>query len=268
MCEPLSILAGVSAVSGIAGTVTSTIAGNKQTKAANIQATANNAANAENYVDQTNYNDDVWEQDIEYGYKTLAYEQDAVARQSQWAGEAVKTVQQNTQVNMGQAILRSVQQNMADTLGVITANANAEAKQSSLQAGADGRGVQGNSVDSIIQDVQTQNNEDAAVMQLNRSAQNQQARIDVASAKASGDSSLASIQGQYRIYQPQTPIREAAPVGMAAVQQQQGTSALGTALTIGGQVAQGAGNVVGAYSKSTGIPVNQVVSSLASKIGL
>ena len=259
MCEPMSIIAGVSAVSSIAGTVASNAA-------ANNQAASANAANASNYVAETNYNDDAWEQDIDYGYQTLAYDKDAVQRQSQWAGQAVATVEQNTKVNMGQAILHSVQQNMAYTLRVITANSQAAAKQGGFQAGADGRGVQGNSVQAIVQDVSTQNNEDTAVRQLNRSAQNHHARIDGSTANASVDSSLASLQGQYKIYQPSTPIREAAPAGVAAVQQ--GTSGLGEALTIGGQVASGAGNVVSAYSKATGTPVNTIVSNLASKIGL
>jgi hypothetical protein len=209
----------VAATASVGSAVAGGIASNDAADAANANAAAQDRFNEQTYETQLAYQkkleayqDDTWQQDVDFATKTLAYQENEFNRQEVWAGDATKAVVTNEANAENQQLLKTVQQNVALSLQESDVMKQAQGGEASAATGAAGRNVTGNSVDQVIQDVARQGGEAHTVLEMNRSASNQQALQDLLGVKASGDAQLTGIGSNIHTYSPSTPIRTPQPL--------------------------------------------------------
>ena len=207
MCFPLVIAAAAVAVSA-----TAAYASNQQAnRAAGRQADYNRAVEAQQRdyrVQVMDYQNQTWQQDLDYAGDMLEWSQQEFARQGQAVERAQTAIEKNTIAATGQLLVRQVEEDMS----VIAQGLDARrtGKQARAQLAAQDRGVEGNSIDAILGDVTRQEGEALNVMAMNRSASLRAINRQVIAADAQGDQQLASIG--IKTYGPATSIRSPAPV--------------------------------------------------------
>lgn len=276
MCVPLLAVAAVTIAStavSMAQTAAQQSAARKNAQRAASQA--NDASYKQSGADYANqeatmrWQDDTWQQDIDFANQTLSYQGREFAKQADYVAEAGQDVIDNTNREMAQTLLKTVQQNIAATLQVAGVNRDAAKTRATAQVQADARGVQGQSVDAIIDDVSRQQGQAVSVMEMNRSAANQQARIDLEAVKAAGDTQLGQLAGSVKVYSPSTPIRAPSPVGGTAsptVVQPAEQSGLGNTLAIVGAGINGAVSGFNAGTTLTGMTSKEAIGGFRSAL--
>lgn len=206
------------------------------------------------------YQNEVWKQDIEYANDMLAWSEGEWDRQTRYDIRNRQAIEKNTLAGIGQVLLRQVEEDMAVVMqGMETRRTGQQARG---QIAARDRGVEGNSVDAILQDVARQEGEALNVMAMNRSATTRQLNREAIALDAQGDQSLASLQlktyapnAQIRMPSPVSPVNPAAPVA------QPSSAAMITGMA--GSVMQGVTN----YSSWSGQKVSDTASDLGTWLG-
>ena len=182
---------------------------------------------------------DTWEQDIKHAGDTLAWAEQEWTRQERAADKAVRAVEKNTLAATGQLLIRQVEEDIAvvaEGMGVRRTGTVARASRSAVD-----RGVEGNSVDAIINDVSRQEGEALNVMAMNRAAGLRQLNREIIAADAQGDQALANIA--VKTFAPQTPVRQPGVLGsVAPAAPVQGPSTGQLIGQVAGAVVQGVSN--------------------------
>lgn len=259
MCDVTAL-----AVATVAVSATSAVASHSaQGKAASAQRKYNGEVAALQMSDRVlklQEQNDTWEQDIKHAGDTLAYAEAEWVRQERAADKAVKAVEKNTLAATGQLLIRQVEEDIAvvaEGMGVRRIGTVARASRAALD-----RGVEGNSVEAIINDVSRQEGEALNVMAMNRSAGRRQLNRQIIEADAQGDQALANIG--VRTFAPQTPIRQPGVLGSIAPSAPvQGPSTGQLIGQIGGAVVQGVQN----HAAWNGKTVKDTVDSARTWIG-
>lgn len=203
---------------------------------------------------------DTWEQDIKHAGDTLAWAEGEWVRQERAADKAVRAVEKNTLAATGQLLIRQVEEDIATVAQGMDARRTGTVARASRSA-VD-RGVEGNSVDGILNDVFRQEGEAVNVMAMNRAAGLRQINRQIIEADAQGDQQLANIA--VRTFAPQTPIRQPGVLGsVAPAAPVQGPSTGQLIGNIAGAVVQGVGN----YSSWNGQTVKDTVDGARTWIG-
>ncbi|MGV2979853.1 hypothetical protein ACERNI_06540 [Camelimonas sp. ID_303_24] len=211
-------------------------------------------AQAEEYRGQLiQYQNDVYQQDIDYGFTYLNYQKGEFDRQVNYLDQSSKIIEKGRTAQYGTLLLRQVEEGIANMMGVDDLNRQARKTQAGADAYAADKGIEGISVDQIIGDVARQQGEAVTVMEMNRSATMRQLGLEMQGVKAQADSSLMNLQmktynptTQIRKPQPVNPVQPSAPVPMPS----------NGALTAGI-----AGSLIGGvtnYSKWSGTPMNDL----------
>lgn len=205
------VIAGIAAV-GVAVSAAGTAANySAQRNAAGKQSAYNAKVQLQQTVDTVaakQYQNEVWEQDLAYSKDVLTWAQGEFERNARYTTEAAKAVEKNTLAATGQLLLRQVGEDMGVILnGLDTRTRGSQARG---QIAAKDRGVEGNSVEAIINDVSRQEGEALNVMAMNRSASLRQINRQIIEADAQGDQQLASLS--VKTYAPQQQVRSPAPV--------------------------------------------------------
>lgn len=137
-----------------------------------------------------------------------------------------------------------------------------QGQQARAKVRAQDRGVEGNSVEAIIQDVTRQEGEVLNVMAMNRSASIRQLNREAQAIDATGDQQLSSIQlktfapqAQIRTPTPVNPVNPAAPVATPS-----------SASLITGLAGSALGGLTN-YSTFSGQKVSDTVSDLGKWVG-
>lgn len=247
-------------------------------KAAGDAAETTNAASIKNakasYANQEDtmrWQDTTWQQDIDFATQNLDYEQKEFAKQAGYVADTGKAILTNEGAAMAATALATVQKNIAVTLKEADLGTSAAQARATAQVGADGRGVSGNSVNAIIDDVSRQQGEATSTMELNRSAINQQARLDIQGQKAAGDTQIGELAASVKVYSPSTPIRTPGPVGNTVsptILQPAEQSGLANSLAIGAAGIQGAATGFNTFNTLSGSTSKETVGAVGSFLGI
>jgi hypothetical protein len=259
MCDVIVV-----AAVGVAVTAGSAVASHsQQSHAAQKQKTYNRVTQASNEqfrLDTMEYQNEVWADDIKYSEDMLAWAEGEWNRQVEYAGRAQEAVEKNTLAATGQLLIRQVEEDMAVIAqGAETRRTGTVAR---AQIEARDRGVEGNSVEAIINDVTRQEGEALNVMAMNRSSSIRSINNALIAADAQGDQSLASIQlktyapsQQIKTPTPINPVNPAAPVAGANV----GALVTGFAGAVQGGISN--------YSQMTQQPTHETYSQAGAWVG-
>jgi hypothetical protein len=254
----------VAAVAGVAIAGAAAYSQNQaQKKAANAQSSYNRQVSetqAEYRLESMEYQNEVWAQDVDYARDSLSWAEQEWDRQERYANRAMQAIEKNTLAATGQLLLRQVEEDMA----VIMQGQDQRRAGQVARAGiaVRDRGVEGNSVDAIINDVSRQEGEVLNVMAMNRAASLRAINRQVIEADARGDQQLSSIQ--LKTYNPASPIRTPAPINPV------NPAAPVAGPSTGAMVAQMAGGVVQGfanYSNWSGSDMKTTMSDAGNWIG-
>ena len=275
MCEPVTIIAGVGMAVSAAATMAQQSTAAKNAKnaasAANAASLKQSSAEYKNQENTMRWQDETWQQDINFATQNLDYQTREFAKQTAYVKEAGTAIVKNEDGNLAQLALRSVQQNIATSLQEANTNTAAAEAGATAQVSADKRGVSGNSVNAIIDDVHRKQGQTIDVMEMNRSAMMGQTMVDMTAAKAAADSQLGQLQGSVKTFAPSTPIRTPQPVGTVqspTLVAPAERSALGDALAIGGSAIQGGLTAFNTYNTVTGQTAVQGAGQIKSSLGI
>lgn len=190
---------------------------------AQSSANAKNAAAQAAYNEQTfrnqiedrnraiAYAEEIFAQDLSFSYETLDYQRSEFARQERVLDRNRDAIQKNTDWSIGGILMRQLEEDMASTLQELGIGRQAGSQRGTAQVSASARGVEGHSVDAIIQDVTRQEGEAMNVLALNRSATSRALTRQVIEARTSGTQQMMGQQAQ--TYAPSTPLRVMGPMG-------------------------------------------------------
>lgn len=169
----------------------------------------------------TRYQGVVYKQEIKYGHQVLDWQKSEFARQGEMVEKAQANVNKNLLNNYATLLQRQVEEHMAAAFDIENTERQARKLRASAQVTADARGVEGNSVESVINDVSRQAGEATHILELNRSATMRQLNLEMMGLKASADQALYNIPIQtygprepLHPPQPISPTKPAAPVAM------------------------------------------------------
>jgi uncharacterized protein YeaO (DUF488 family) len=252
MCDVIAVAAAGVAVSA-GGAVASYSA---QNSAAGAQRAYNNQVMIQQASDRAvamHYQNEVWEQDIAYSKDMLAWAETEFERQTRYVDRAAAAIEKNTIAATGQLLLRQVEEDIA----VIAQSIDTRTRGSQVRGAlaARDRGVEGNSVEAIVNDVMRQEGEVLNVMAMNRSASLRAINRQIIEADVQGDQQLANLA--LKTYAPSQQIRSPAPINsvMPAAPVQGGN--VGQLVTgLAGAVTSGFNN----YSAMSGLPLDKTVS--------
>ena len=208
MCEPLSLItAAVTVASTAASMAAASSQQAAQKKAAGDAAfSQNEAAIKQEAVEYQNqeatmrYQDETWQQDIDFATQTLNYQAKEFIKQGDYVAKAGTAIDQNENAQFGQVALQTIQKNIAISLNEANTNTSAAQARATEQVKADARGVSGNTVDAIIDDVSRQQGQAISVMEMNRAGINAESMVDMAAVKAGADTSLGQLQASVKTY--------------------------------------------------------------------
>jgi hypothetical protein len=207
MCWPVVI-----AAAGVAVAAGSAVASYSQGQSAQKKQESYNRqmsqTAAEHRLEVMEYQNEVWEQDVSYAQDMLSWAEQEWGRQERYADRAFQAVEKNTLAATGQLLLRQVEEDMAVIMQGQDQRRAGQVARAAIAVRD--RGVEGNSVDAIINDVSRQEGEVLNVMAMNRAASLRAINRQIIEADAQGDQQLASIQ--LKTYAPSTQIRTPAPV--------------------------------------------------------
>lgn len=259
MCEPVTILAGASMAISAAGAVSSYMGADKASSEQAKYGVQTQITNMKDRVETIAYQNQVYAQDIQYANDMLEWSKGEWDRQVEYHKAASKAVEKNTLAQVGQVMLRQVEEDMSTILQGTEVRKQGTAARAQIAARSGDRGVEGNSVDAILHDVTRQEGEVLSVQDMNRSATQRQLNREAISIDAQGDQQLANLS--LKTYSPQAQVRTPGPVGQVqSAAPVMGPSTGGLVTQLAGSVAQGVSN----YSAMSGQTVNQTLKQAGS----
>lgn len=165
-------------------------------------------------VDMYKYGTEVYKQDIKFGNEVLEYQKTEFDRQGRMIEKAREGLEKNYVRKVGQLLQRQVEEEMALAFQDDSIGRQGRDARGTAIVEADKRGVEGKSVDAVLDNVSRQEGEATTIIDLNRQAGRQQAMWDALGLKAETDERLYSLQVQ--TYNPSTPIQTPGPAGAVA----------------------------------------------------
>lgn len=235
------ILAGATLALGATQAVMGAQAGAAAAKAQQRQQDTQARAQIADRLRAIEYAEEQFTRDMSFAQETLDYSQTEFSRQKKVVERGRETVQRNTSDDVAAVLIRQVEEDMALILSGRETSRAATSGRATLRAQAGDRGVEGNSVDAIIQDVTRQEGEALNVQAMNRSASDRMLTRQAITTRAQGTQQMMGMGVQTMA--PQSQVRVAAP--MASIVQQAPVARPNTTL----QMAMGIGNAaVGAFN--------------------
>lgn len=190
--------------------------------------------------------------DMSFAQETLDYSQTEFSRQTKVVERGRETVQRNTSDEVSAVLARQIEEDMALILGARETSRAATSASATLRAQAGDRGVEGNSVEAIIQDVSRQEGEALNVQAMNRSASDRMLTRQAIATRAQGTQAMFNIGVQTMA--PQSQVRVAAP--MASIVQQAPVARPNTGLAMALGIGNAAVGAFNSYSRLAG-PADQ-----------
>lgn len=259
MCEPVTIIAGASMAISAASAVAAHQGQEAAASASSKAGVAGQIANMQDRSATLAYQNQTYAQDIAYANDMLEWSQKEWNRQLAYYGEAARAVEKNTLAQVGQVMLRQVEEDMSTILQGTEVRKQGTVARASMAARNADRGVEGNSVDAILNDVTRQEGEVLSVQEMNRSATQRQLNREAIAIDAQGDQNIANLS--VKTFAPSTQIRT--PGTVASVQQAapvMGPNTAGLVTGLAGAVATGVSN----YSAMNGQTNAQTIKQAGS----
>ena len=198
MCELGTIIAaGTTIASTFVKTKAATEAYDTQKYDAVIQQSYlyQKQATEEKYrTDLMEYQNTTYKQDIEYGGKLLDYQKTEFARQQGTINRARDGYEKNYFAKVGALLQRQVEETMATAFGDQDAAEEGAAARAKAQVGADVRGVSGNSVDAVRNDISRKEGDTRSTNALNGEATQRQLMLQAMGLHAEEVQSLYGLQ--------------------------------------------------------------------------
>lgn len=242
------IAAGVTAAVGVASTAASLSAQSDQANAQNKANNANTRAGIEDRHRAITYAEEVFEADRQFAYENLDFQKEEFTRQNEKIVQGRETIARNTSENIAAILTRQIEEDMAVILGAAETRRAGASMRGTIGASNADRGVEGHSVDAVLQDVFRQEGEAMTVMAMNRSATDRVLTNQAIAARAQGTQQMMDMPVQ--TFGPQQRLRTMGTMGSVPVQAQvQGPNVgMGMALGIGNAAVSG----FNAYNSWTG----------------
>lgn len=198
----------------IAGSIMGHQAATKQAYQQRLYNAQVNAQNERYRAELIAHQNVVYKQNIDYGGQVLDWKKSEFARQEDMVERAQDGIQKNLFTQYATALQRQVEEQIAGAFQMDTVSRQAQKQRASAQVAADRKGVEGNSIESLIDDVWRQQGDAHAVLELNKSATMRQLNLEMMGLKANADQALYNIPIQ--TYGPSAPIQAPSPVSPVA----------------------------------------------------
>jgi len=207
MCDPISLaLTGTQIIGSI-----SAYQGQKQAAEDQNRYNAQVTDLQNQYRNQLlHYNNEVFRAELDYFGEMLDYQQAEFDRQREYVEASQDAINRNYFNQLATLLTRQVEEAMATAFGIETIERQARRERATARAAAGERGVEGNSVEAILNDVSRQQGEAVYMMRLNQQAMDRQLMLEAMGLKAQADSALNNIP--IRTFQPIAPPTAPAPV--------------------------------------------------------
>ncbi|MCV9936120.1 hypothetical protein OIU35_07065 [Boseaceae bacterium BT-24-1] len=156
------------------------------------------------------YQNVVYQQDVDHGHKQLDYQESEFKRQDTLVTNARESIQRNLFAQYATLLQRAVEENMSTTFQTVQNDKSVVAARAKGQVTADARGVEGSSVEQLMNDISRERGDNETILQLNRSATARQLNLEALGLKASADQQLYNLPIQ--TFQPAGPINPPSPI--------------------------------------------------------
>lgn len=156
------------------------------------------------------YQNVVYQQEVDYGGKMLDYQKGEFSRQEAFQEKAVQSVQKNLFAQYATLLQRAVEEDMSNSFDVMSNDKATMAARAKGQVVADARGIEGSTVEQLINDASRQGGENDTILALNRSATARQLNLEAMGLKASADQQIYNLPVQ--TFQPMAPLNPPQPV--------------------------------------------------------
>jgi type II secretory pathway pseudopilin PulG len=207
-------IVAAAAVVGTAASIGGSIMGfQAQNKAAWEQRAYNMKVEAqqERYrAELIEYQNVVYQGEVDHGHKLLDYSEGEFSRQAKFRDNAAESIQKNLFAQYATIFQRAIEENIASAFDVRAVAKEGQAVRAKARAAADSKGVEGASVEAIIDDVSRQEGENRVLLEMNRSATQRQLHLEAMGLKASADQQLYNIPLQ--TFQPSAPLNPPNPI--------------------------------------------------------
>jgi len=203
----------IAAVASVAVGVGSAVA---QHQGASSAAKKSNAASAAQRAQDLEYNREVrefqtgiWAEDIAFAQETLDYSRGEFTRQTEWAGVAAERIQRNRDNDAYTLAVRGIEETIARTLqGTRVAREGTAARATFANKE---RGVEGNSVEAVLNDVKRQEGDAQVFLDMNLDSTRRQLGREGVAMDAQADQQIAQLASALRTFTPSAPIRAPSP---------------------------------------------------------
>lgn len=202
-------MAAVAAVTSVASAVSQYQGQKAAAKAQNQYASAVEAQQDIYRRQMMQYNNEVYAKEIDYHGQTLDYQQKEFQRQADFVKASQEAINKDYFNKLAVVLQRQVEEAMATAFGIENIDRQARRDRATAEVAAGERGVEGNSVEAILNDVSRQQGEAVAMMKLNQEAVSRQLMLEAMGLKASADTALNNIP--ITVFQPITPPAPPAP---------------------------------------------------------
>jgi hypothetical protein len=248
MCDPVTAIVAGTVVAGGAA-----VAGGLQAASAAGDQRAYNQEVARLQADYRlrvmGYQNENYAKDVDFYNKQIAWEKDEFDKTKTRVTDAVSAANENFYNALSTQMTKIVQQDIAETLGVIDVQRQVQTEGGALEASLADSGISGNTANLLRGDVARQGGNAVSMIRLNASVQRDQAMLEARGLKAGRDAQLASIQiptfaplAPPKPPAPVSPVNPAAPVAVPSA----ATIALNAA-SAGINMGAGIGNIFQAF---------------------
>jgi hypothetical protein len=211
MCTGIeAIAAGVSTAASVGGSIMNFGAQNKAAWEQRAHNAKLEAINEKYRAEVIQYQNVVYQQEVDHGGKMLEHQRSEFDRQGRMVENATVSIQKNLFAKYGQLLQRQIEEGMAAAFDLQANEKAGMANRAKAQVAADAKGIEGSSVEQLIDDVSRQQGDNETVLNLNRSATMRQLTLEAMGLKASADQALYNIPIQ--TYAPVAPINPPSPV--------------------------------------------------------
>lgn len=210
MCTGIELIALAGTAASVGGSIMSFGAQNKaswEQRAYNAKVEAQQEKYRAELIQHQNV---VYQQEVDHGHKQLDYQRSEFARQDTLVTNARESIQKNLFAQYATFLQRAVEENMATTFQSVQNDKSVIAARAKGQVSADARGVEGSSVEQMLNDISREGGDNETILQLNRSATARQLNLEAMGLKASADQQLYNLPIQTMA--PAGPINPPAPV--------------------------------------------------------
>lgn len=235
MCD---LAAGLTAAVGVGNAVAGHISGSLAAQKQNAYNLQRQAIEEKYRVDLFKYGNEVYAQDIKFGGEMLDYQKEEFSRQVRMIEKARDGIERNYFQKVGQLVARQVEEQIALAFQNDAVKAQGSSTRGEFIAKSADRGVEGHSVDAVLDNISRQEGTALTVNDMNSAAINRQTMWEALGFKAEADERASNLA--VKTYNPTGPIQAPAPAGaVMPAQKVSGPSSGSLWLGIGSGIADG-----------------------------